>query len=139
MCDDGSSEPQPAAAACELAKSLGGVGEAALAAVSHAPVNTATCHVTKNLTTPASSLSPAVLARIEANKHAAIQKRKAAESAASLQRHDDTAAASARSAPAAGAPSASEQHPCAAPAVKVAVSVKRHWGALGAVSDDCDD
>ena len=69
------------------------------------------------------------------NKQAAIQKRKAAESAASLQRHDEgTAAASARSAPA-----ASEQHPCAAPAVKVAVSVKRHWGALAAVSDDCDD
>jgi hypothetical protein len=106
---------------------------AAFSAVSHAPVIAATGHVI----TPASSLPPEVLARIEANKQAAMQRRKAAECAANLQRHGEgTALASARFAPA-----AIEQCPSAATAAAegVKVAVKRHWGALGAVSDDCDD
>jgi hypothetical protein len=109
---------------------------AVLPALSHSPVNAVTGHV---VTPASSSLPPAVLARIEANKQAAMQRRKAAENAASLQLHGEGCFD----------PGANQQHPSAAnqqhpsaatvAAEVVKVSVKRHWGTLGAVSDDCDD
>jgi hypothetical protein len=96
----------------------------------------------------ASSLPPAVLARIEANKQAALQRRKAAEGAANLQRQNESAVARAITGALVTLANDSGCSPvaCVLPpsvaqsdANQVKRSIKRHWGALGAVSDDGDD
>jgi hypothetical protein len=100
---------------------------------SPAIVNAAASHAI----TPTSSLPPAVLERIEANKLAAMQRRRAAENAAKLQRHDEIAAlVPARSVPAADSQQSSVK---TSAAEQMKVAVKRQWGALGAMPDDCDD
>jgi hypothetical protein len=93
----------------------------------------------------ASSLPPAVLARIEANKQAALQKRKAAEDAA--QRLNESVAISANCTLVtlphdSGRPPSVDVLPPSleqSGANQTKRTFKRHWGALGAVSDDGDD
>ena len=95
----------------------------------------------------ASSLPPAVLARIEANKQAALQKRKAAEDAANAQRLNESVAISANGARVtlphdSGRPPSVNVLPPSleqSGANQTKRTLKRHWGALGAVSDDGDD
>ncbi len=95
----------------------------------------------------ASSLPPAVLARIEANKQAALQKRKAAEDAANAQRLNESVAISANGAlvtlphDSGRPPSVNVLPPSLeqSGANQTNRTLKRHWGALGAVSDDGDD
>jgi hypothetical protein len=151
--DSGSSAPDAGAAPSVLAESPPGSvsaaecrgivsppSTAALPAVLNASANDATGPETSS----ASSLPPAVLARIEANRQAAMQRRRAAEDAANLQRECESATRAS-----AGTPQHASGHlpaidaltPCAVPprANRVMLSAKRHWGAVGAVSDDGGD
>lgn len=93
-----------------------------------------------NNVTPATRLPPAVLAKIEANKQAALQRRKAAEDSSNATRRVESIAL-ATVADAGCAPAADALPSCAAPmgVNQVWRSAKRHWGVLGAVSDDGSD
>ncbi len=92
---------------------------------------------------PARSLSAAVLERIEMNKQAALQRRKAAENAAKSQRQNECVTSVAAAAPHdAGFQSASavlQPSAIISDANQLKRSTKRHWITLGAVSDDGND
>ena len=142
---------EPAVALSKLANSTGGEHSfeatnppsqitAHLPVVSSASANVAT----GSLTSSTSSLPSEVLLRIEANKQAALQRRKAAEDAANLQRQDESATHASLQAHGleSGRPPAGDQLP---PSVvqsdinEPRRSVKRYWGVLGAVPDDEND
>lgn len=113
---------------------------APLPVVSSASANVAT----GSLTSSTSSLPSEVLLRIEANKQAALQRRKAAEDAANLQRQDESAthaSLQARGHDSARPPAGDQQPPSVVQSDtnEPRRSVKRHWGVLGAVPDDEDD
>jgi hypothetical protein len=116
---------------------------AAVPNVSDASTNVATGPPTSS----ASCLPLAVLARIEANKQAALQRRKAAEDAADIKRPNESGVRSANGAlvtlshDSGRSPAASVLLPSLeqSDANQTKCPIKRHWGALGAVSDDGDD
>lgn len=121
--------PAPADASSKLASST---------------VQSRTSNVCGPATAPVQGLPPALLARIEASKQAALQRRKAAEAASAVQVQSESGSfAAAAAAPHdAVRPPAVEVLPpfAAAPDAKeVWRSAKRHWGELGAVSDDGND
>lgn len=148
--DSGSSAPDAGAAPSVLAESPPGRAEclgifsppstAALPAVLNASANDASGPETSS----ASSLPPAVLARIEANRQAAMQRRRAAEDAANLQRQFESVTRASADTPQHASehlPAIDALPPCAVQprANQVRLSAKRHWGAVGAVSDDGGD
>jgi hypothetical protein len=144
--DDGSTAPDAATVPSVLAESPPGMGSAAkyreiisppstASAALPAVLNVSANDATGPVTSSGSSLPPAVLARIEANKQAAMQRRRAAEDAANLQRQCESVA---------GTSAETVQHALGQPAAQpsanqVRLSAKRHWGAVGAVSDDGGD
>jgi hypothetical protein len=146
--------PQPAVALSKLANSPVIKGEEHSFEATNPPsqitaplpgVSSASANVTTgSLTSSTSSLPSEVLLRIEANRQAALQRRKAAEDAANLQRQDESAthaSLEARGHDSARPPAGDQQPPSVSQSDtnEPRRSVKRHWGVLGAVPDDEDD
>ena len=137
---------------------FGSVGGSNWAAAAHAPlpapttsstskvvdINPIPSHTPPNATADClpSIVPPDVLARIEANKQAALQRRRAAEAAASSERCWELQPASASHVQAV-------THQCTSVQLQQASAqnggsetrqpAKRHWVSLGAVADDQDD